>query len=444
MELVIYSLDSAVTIATYNEVSVNLKYTAVSDTFQFRVLFNPDDATHKKIFKPGTYLTCRVTHNGETLITGTILSHSFTTNEQRGWLNISGYSKSGVLEDCYLPQSKSVKQVWNTGATLYQIANDCCSIFGIKVVVDNIVADDCNKPYTTPINYSDDGNYPTVKDFLVELADRVNVIISHMPNGDLLLTRTNVKGTFDSKVLVLVKPTPVEQNIQGSPASVVPSNSQETFDPKPIFHFNGHNTPATNMTLQFNGQRMFSDIYVVGQRTVTPTQFDAPVTDSVNATGNNDNPTKNVYVKQRLVWEGTFDNPSGFGTLNTNQSNVPYSPDQPPAPEKYYPIRPVVYYLPNGDDNTPDEAARAKLGTDFQGMTLTIEMQGWELNGKLVRPNTLITVQEKDLFLYKSSKWFVNEVNFNGNEKGEWATLVCVIPECYSEESWQNVIDVFD
>jgi prophage tail gpP-like protein len=360
-------------------------------------------------------LTCRVTHNGETLITGTILSHSFTTNEQRGWLNISGYSKSGVLEDCYLPQSKSVKQVWNVGSTLYQITKDCCSIFGINVVVDNIVADDCNKPYTTPTNYSDDGNYPTVKDFLVELADKVNVIVSHMPNGDLLLTRTNVKGTFDSKVLVLVKPISVEQNITGSPASVVPSNSQETFDPKPIFHFNGHNVPATNMTLQFNGQRMFSDIYVVGQRTVTPTQFDAPVTDSVNAIGNNDSPTKNVYVKQRLA-----------------------------SPEKYYPVRPVVYYLPNGDDNTPDEAARAKLGTDFQGMTLTIEMQGWELNGKLVRPNTLITVQEKDLFLYKSSKWFVNEVNFNGNEKGEWATLVCVIPECYSEESWQNVIDVFD
>ena len=438
MELRIYTNFDSHSILYFNEVSVNLKYQSILDTFQFKVYFNPDSSTDRLVFKPAMYYTCEVYHNDILLITGTILSHSFKSNEDANWVLISGYSKSGVFEDCYLPPVNGVNQTWSAGATLYQVTSDICKLFGIGLDVDDIVVGDCNKPYNHPINYVTEGNHPTIKKFLVDLAAEHNVIISHQPNGNVLLTRTMVN---ESKPTQLLKPEsnlPIDfanQDISNGTKSmqsltrqlfpVIVSNSQKIFSPIPVFDFTfvrgQGNYPATEMDLQFNGQKMFTDIFVVGQKAIQYDQIGIPTNESGNSVDNSNSPLNNPYVPKKSFIEqgGTF--------------------------------RPVIEAMEVGDDNTVQNTARAKLGADLQGMTCTIQIKGWTLtnprtgNEELARPNTIVTITNKELYLFAKSKWFVTEVNFNGNEKGEWATLVCVLPDCYSmDDVTQNVFNLVD
>ena len=84
----------------FNHVAVSLRYDSVASVFSFNFYFDPSNADHKAMFKPGMYPDVTIEHAGELLITGTLLSYSFSSSPVRQLLSISGYSKPGVLEDC--------------------------------------------------------------------------------------------------------------------------------------------------------------------------------------------------------------------------------------------------------------------------------------------------------------------------------------------------------
>ncbi len=88
----------------FNGVRVTLTYDSVASVFGFSAYFDPNDPLHRKLFRPLRYQKCVASHNGETLITGRVLSMSFKSEAQKSLVTISGYSMTGILEDCPIPR----------------------------------------------------------------------------------------------------------------------------------------------------------------------------------------------------------------------------------------------------------------------------------------------------------------------------------------------------
>lgn len=142
--------------------------------------------------------------------------------------------------------------------------------------------------------------------------------------------------------------------------------------------------PVTSMELNFNGQGMHSHITLQKQASI----------DGGNA---GENTIRNPYVIESV-------------------------------------FRPTVKSQSSGDDNDTSLAARQELSNEIKGLTLTIEIEGWTIENKIIRPNSIIEVFDPELYIYKNTRWFVESVNYTGDEKEIKCTLNCVLPEVYSNE----------
>jgi prophage tail gpP-like protein len=99
----------------------------------------------------------------------------------------------------------------------------------------------------------------------------------------------------------------------------------------------------------------------------------------------------------------------------------------------------------SGDDNTISQAAKQALAEELKNITLTITTDRWEVDGKILRPNNIITVKNPEIFLYKKTTWFIESINYTGDEKKMVAVLTCVLPEVYNGKTPKNVfVDVHE
>jgi prophage tail gpP-like protein len=347
------------TITKYNNVAVSLKYDSVGSTFGFNLYFNPASDSDKYIFLPFTYNRVEIRHNGELLITGVLIGQSFSDSAKKEYTQISGYSITGVLEDCTAEYNATlVKQ----NVSLIDWASYLITPFGLNVTATKNVSAICDEVFPVlEIKPSQ-----TIKDCLSTYALQKNVVLSHTPQGDLLLTQAD-----SSK--------------------------------KPIFAFK--TGTWLNMTLVTNGQAMNDQISVTGQYIVG------------DANGVESAPIKNPYL----------DSTRGFKGLQSTAGYVPL-------------FRPRVVEQTTGNANTPPLLARRVLGNQIKtAIRLSIQIQGWTLNGVIPRPADIVTVENPELFLYQKSKWFIESVDFQGDEKSETATLNCVLPESFNNDSVFNI-----
>ncbi len=158
--------------------------------------------------------------------------------------------------------------------------------------------------------------------------------------------------------------------------------TQTNTNAKPILNFDG-GIPFESMTLSFNGQAMHSDITVMKQAS----------SDGGNA------------------GEVTIQNPY-----------VPFV------------FRSLVKTQSSGDDNATEQAAKRILADELKNFQLVIKTDRWEIDGKIIMPNNIILVKNKNISLFNSNKWFIQEVTLDGDEKKTTATLKCVLPEVYNGE----------
>jgi len=179
----------------------------------------------------------------------------------------------------------------------------------------------------------------------------------------------------------------------------------------PIYDFYDGGLPQTKMSVSFDGQEMHSVIKTVGQS-------------SIGVDNASDNSVTNPYVQQHVDWMGT----ALLSTLG--KGGVSYSTG----------YRPRVYVQNSGNDNDTPLTARQILSQELMNITLKIELSQWELNGKLVKPNNIVTVTSPKNWLYQKSRWFIESVDLYKDEKKETAILNCVLPECYNND---KVINVF-
>jgi|SRR6185437_1447224 len=329
----------------YNNVSVALHYDSVASAFSFDFYFDPNNADHKAMFLPGSYSPVTIDHNGERLITGILLSPKFKSDSVRRGVTISGYSKTGVLEDCEIPTSSYPLQA--IGLSLGNIAQRIIKPFGLNLVIDPSVSSNVNSVYKSTT--ADDKQ--TVKSYLCELAGQKHVMLSHDEMGNLLLTQAKITQ-------------------------------------QPIFDFT-NGMPNVAMELNFDGQRMHSSITLQKQATKT-------------GKGN--------------AGQSSFSNPYVTSTF-----------------------RPHVTRQTSGTDVDTALCARNMLSEELKGLTLTIDLDRWTLNNKVIRPNNIITVTNPDLYIYKKTKFFITSVELKGDNNAQVATLTCTLPEVYSSTTPKNI-----
>jgi prophage tail gpP-like protein len=166
--------------------------------------------------------------------------------------------------------------------------------------------------------------------------------------------------------------------------------TQPKTDKAPIFHFNG-NIPGTTLEMSFNGQPIHSHITVMKQ---------------ASSKGGN----------------------AGQVTIKN-----PYCPVA-------YVYRPITIIQSSGDDNTVEDLAMQALAAELKNITLTIKTDRWETeNGDIILPNNMITCEDHELFLYKKTSWFIEEVDLEGDEQKTIATIKCVLPEVYNGQMPKNI-----
>lgn len=186
--------------------SITLKLDSIASTFEFSSRFSAQNKEHQEMFKPLQYKSVEIFNSQDKLIfTGTILNHRFRSNSGRELVVISGYSKSGILEDVTIPVSSYPLE--STNRSLKDIAERLCGLFGIKV----LISDQAKTISETAVNgkakkvrvksdfeslkaksnsvFGRTSASPTesIKDYLAKLAGQKNIILSHNEKGDVLL-----------------------------------------------------------------------------------------------------------------------------------------------------------------------------------------------------------------------------------------------------------------
>lgn len=327
----------------FANVAVSLKYDSVASAFSFDAFFNPDNPDHKDLFKPAAFYRAVVEHNGQKLITGTLLSPVFRDSAKTQTVNITGYSLPGVLEDCEIPTS--VYPLQSNGLSLKNIAEKIIKPFGIKLVVDASVSSRVDATY----KISKAEHSQTVKSYLSELASQKKVMVTHDADGNLVFTEAKTKQT-------------------------------------PLFDFTD-GMPGFEYEHSFDGQSCHSEITILGQATA----------EGANAR------------------QGKITNPycSAF--------------------------RPRVVQQSSGTDNDSPLAARNILSEELKVVKLKITLDRWELDGKLVMPNNIITVTNPRLYLYKKTNFFIESVDFTGTAESQTCVLNCVLPEVYNNQDPKNI-----
>lgn len=96
--------------------------------------------------------------------------------------------------------------------------------------------------------------------------------------------------------------------------------------------------------------------------------------------------------------------------------------------------RPTVKTQSSGDDNDTSLAVRRALANELREIRLTITMDRWIIDGKIIRPNNVITIFAPELYIYKKTTFFIESIDYTGNQKSTTAVLNCVLPEVYTNQ----------
>lgn len=341
-------------VSFFSKFTLNLKYDSIASTFGVEFYFDPKNPDHAEMACVSHFHECIIEHKGERLVTGYILSNSFSDQAKKTLTKIGGYSKPGVLEDCDIPTSLFPLQV--DGMNLREITQRLIAPFGISLVIEGVSKEESDQAFTLDekldkkIEKTNAKQSQNFKQYLTDLAVQRNIVLSHDVYGNLLFTEAKTRQ-------------------------------------EPLFHVE-KGVIATDIKMTFNGQGIHSQIEVLKQP------------DSAGGDGD---------------------------------KFIIYNP--------YCPIvfRPKVVIQSSGDTSTLEDFAKQLLAAELKNITLIVEIDRWDVYGKLVKPNNIITVYSPENYIYEKTKWFIESVSYSGDAEKETAILTCVLPETYNREYPKNI-----
>src|SRR6056297_1597370 len=81
--------------------SLDLGFDTVASTFNITVPFDPSNPSHRSLFRPFGYRSVFFYDDNDDLtLAGTAVNQSFVSNASVTEATLTGYSFSGILEDC--------------------------------------------------------------------------------------------------------------------------------------------------------------------------------------------------------------------------------------------------------------------------------------------------------------------------------------------------------
>lgn len=101
--------------------------------------------------------------------------------------------------------------------------------------------------------------------------------------------------------------------------------------------------------------------------------------------------------------------------------------------------RPTVKSQSSGDDNDTSLAAKRALSNELKGIKLTIKLDRWVVDGKIVKPNNTIDIIAPELFIFRKETFFIESINYQGDQEKRTATLNCVLPSVYNGKTPVNI-----
>lgn len=194
----------------FESYSIDLRFDAIASSISFSAFFDADSPTHKKLFKPFSYNSLKVYFDSTLLLTGYIVSHTFPDSNKPEPVAVSGYSKTGVLEDCKIHQDSYPLQYANL--SLLDIVKKLCKPYDIEVIYDDEVEAIVNASIVSETAKETD----TVKEYLASICNQRNVVLTHNEKGQIVLTKAKAAATpIDSfTTSKLINPT-LSTNGQG-------------------------------------------------------------------------------------------------------------------------------------------------------------------------------------------------------------------------------------
>jgi len=338
--------------------TLTLKLDSNASTFEFSTYFQCQDKDYQEIFKPLQYKDIEVYNSKNKLIfTGTILNHRFKSTKARELVIISGYSKCGILEDVCVPPDKYPLE--STNKSLKDIAMQLCGYYGINVLVSDqakSISETALKSKVKNVTAKSDfatieaksksvfgrtSASPTesIREYLAKLASQKNIVLSHNEKGDVLLF-------------------------------------QPDYMQKPRYFFTKGNT--LEMTMDFNGQALHSDIYIVRQPS---------------------------------------DENAGLSTFDLAKNTLV---------GKY---RPTTKIMTSGDDAQTKDAAENELASELKAINLTVELQGLFDE---IYPGEIVNVHNHYIYCYAYNRFMVDTITMKFDAKEDKTTLGLVIPETFT------------
>lgn len=116
-----------------------------------------------------------------------------------------------------------------------------------------------------------------------------------------------------------------------------------------------------------------------------------------------------------------------------------YTVKNPYVPEETTAFRPKTVLQSSGDDNDTEKVARNALASELKNIKLSIDVDRWDLNNKLIVPNSIISVRSPKLFINRKTNFFVESVSYAGTPEAMTASLGCVLPEVYNGKTPKNI-----
>lgn len=332
------------TLKNFAQVSVTLSLDTVASTFSVDGYLDLNDSQISKLFKPFTYNDVDVWFKdeelriNEKLITGTILNPGLSVQKNIRLTNISGYSKTGILEDVTIPPDLYPLQTDNLG--LDAITKKFTDRFGLQLKIFDNAKEDAAKIFTQV------KARPTerIKQYISGIARNRNITVAHDNLGRLLLYKVENKN--------------------------------------PPFVRIHEDDQTLKISIRPNGQGVNSHITVLKQAST---------------------------------------NDSNAGEATIKSPFVPNGVD-----------RPLVDVLSYGENIDAQKMAEGIACRQAKAFPITIEKEGWTIQGKLIRSGFYIEVTAPSIFL-KTTKLIVQRITFRSDPKsGKKMTITAVLPCVYT------------
>lgn len=164
----------------FDNLTLTRKFNALASSFSFNANFDIENADQRKLFRPYGFRKCEIFSDGILQLTGVILTQKFLDAPQPTLTALSGYSVTGVLQDCQIPTSAYPLQSDNK--TLNEIARNLVSKFGLTLVSKDSAANQV-------IEISTAKSSQTVLSYISSIAAQKNLVLTHDEQGRVVIAK---------------------------------------------------------------------------------------------------------------------------------------------------------------------------------------------------------------------------------------------------------------